>query len=184
MEKQTKSETMMRGNMPVGVLLIFLGIAFLVGQLFDIHLGSYLWPFTIIIPGVFLFLGALSLEGETAKALAIVSGIVSMVGVILFAQSLTDWWASWSYAWALVAPTGPGLGLWLLGTIKDRAELVQTGKDLIRVGLIIFVVAAVFFELVIGVSGHSLGSYSLPLLLIVLGVFLLLRNLRGSWRKA
>ena len=42
MEKQTKSETMMRGNMPVGVLLIFLGIAFLVGQLFDIHLGSYL----------------------------------------------------------------------------------------------------------------------------------------------
>lgn len=187
MEKQLKAGPMMRNNVLGGVLLIILGIVFLVGQFFDIHLGRYLWPFTIIIPGVFLFFGALSMEGETSKALSIVSGIVTMVGVILWVQSVTEWWASWSYAWALVAPIGPGLGMWLLGTIQDRpdrAELVRVGKDLLRVGLIIFVVAAVFFELVIGVNGHSLGSYSLPLLLIVLGSFLLLRNLRGGWRKA
>jgi hypothetical protein len=180
MEKQNKPETMRRSNMLIGTLLIVMGIIFLVGQLFDVHLGHYLWPFTIIIPGVLLFLGALSLEGESAKALAIVSGIVTMVGVILFAQSLTDWWASWSYAWALVAPTGPGLGLWLLGTLKDRAELVQTGKELIRVGLIIFVLGAIFFELFIGINGFGFGRYGLPLLLVMLGVFLLLRNLRGG----
>lgn len=183
MEKQNKPETMRRSNMLFGALLIFLGIIFLVGQFFDVHLGHYLWPFTIIIPGVLLFLGALSLEGETAKALAIVSGIVTMVGVILFAQSLTDWWASWSYAWALVAPTGSGLGLWLLGTIKDRAELVQTGKELIRVGLIIFVLGAIFFELFIGINGFGFGPYGLPLLLVILGIFLLLRNLRGGKHK-
>ncbi len=187
MEKQIKPAAVTRGSALGGILLIALGIVFLLGQLFDIHLGRYLWPLTIIIPGVLLFFGALTLEGETGKALAMVSGIVTMVGVILSLQNLTNLWASWSYAWALVAPTGPGLGMWLLGSIQDRAdraELVRTGKDLVRVGLIIFVVAAVFFELVIGVNGHSLGSYSLPLLLIVLGIFLLLRNLRGGWEKA
>jgi hypothetical protein len=161
-----------------------LGIVFLVGQVFDFHLGHYLWPFMVIVPGVLLFFGAMALDEEAGKALAIISGIVTMVGMILFVFTFTDLWASWSYAWALVAPTGPGLGLWLLGTLKNRPDLVKSGKDLIRVGLIIFVGAAVFFELVIGVSGHSLGNYGLPLLLIGLGLLLLVRNMRAGWRKA
>lgn len=184
MEKQIKSATMTRGSALGGVLLIALGIVFLVGQIFDIHLGHYLWPFTVIVPGVFLFFAALALEKEAGKALAILSGIVTMVGLILFVQNVTDWWASWSYAWALVAPTGPGLGLWLLGTIKDQTDLVKSGKDLVRVGLSIFVVTAVFFELIIGVNGFGLGRYGLSLLLIALGIFLLLRNVRRGWREA
>ena len=38
--------------------------------------------------------------------------------------------------------------------------------------------------LIIGVSGFGLGRFGWPLLLIALGVFLFLRNLRASWRKA
>lgn len=184
MDKQNNPVTLTRSNAVGGVLLIVLGIVFLVGQIFDIHLGRYLWPLAVIVPGVVLFLAALALEEGAAKALAIISGIVTMAGIILFVQSLTDLWASWSYAWALVAPTGPGLGLWLLGAIKDRPDLVKSGKDLVRVGLIIFVVGAVFFELVIGVSGRSLGPYGLPLLLIGLGLLLLARTIYNSWRKA
>ena len=174
---------MTKGSALGGMLLIALGILFLFGQIFDIHLSRYLWPFLVIIPGVLLFFGALTLEGEMWKALAIISGIVTMVGLILWVQSVTEWWASWSYAWALVAPTGPGVGMWLLGTIKNQANLVKEGKDLTRVGLSIFVVAAVFFELILGVNGFGLGRYGLPLLLIVLGMFLLLRNARNGWRE-
>lgn len=184
MEKQTESATWTRGNALGGTLLIVLGIVFLVGQIFDFHLSHYLWPFMVIVPGVFLFFGAMALDEEAGKALAIISGIVTMVGVILFVFTFTDLWASWSYAWALVAPTGPGLGLWLLGTLKNRADLVKSGKDLMRVGLIIFVVAAVFFELIIGINGYSLGRYFLPLLLIAVGLLLLARNLRTGWHKA
>ncbi len=183
MEKQEKPVALLRGNALGGALLIFLGIVFLLGQIFDIHIGRYVWPFLIIVPGVVLFFGALAVEEEMAKALAIIGGIVTMVGTILLVQSITDLWASWSYAWALVAPTGPGLGLWLLGTIKDHDELVKSGKDLIRVGLVMFLIAAVFFELVIGISGFGLGRYGLPLLLIVLGLFLLVRNARHGWRN-
>lgn len=184
MAEQSKSVTLTRSSGLGGVLLIVLGIIFLVGQFFDFQLGRYLWPFMVIVPGVLLLWGAFGMEEEVGKAWAIVGGIVTMVGVILLVQSLTDWWAGWSYAWALVAPTGPGLGLWLLGARKDRADFVKTGQELVRVGLIIFVVAAVFFELVIGVSGYSLGQYGLPLLLIVLGLFLLARNLRIGGHKA
>lgn len=184
MEKQNKPVIVTRGNALVGILLIFLGIVFLVGQIFDIHIGRFIWPFFIIVPGVASFLGALAVEDELAKALAIIGGIVTMVGTILLVQSFTDLWASWSYAWALVAPMGPGLGLWLLGSIKDQDELVKAGKDLIRVGLVMFVIAAVFFELVIGVSGFGLGRYGLPMLLILLGIFSLVRNVRHGRHNA
>lgn len=184
MEKQSKSVALTRGNALGGVLLIALGILFLVGQIFDIHIGRYVWPFMVIVPGVVLFFGALAVEEELAKALAIIGGIVTMVGTILLVQSITDLWASWSYAWALVAPTGPGVSLWLLGVAKDNDELVKSGKDLVRVGLVMFVIAAVFFELVIGVSGFGMGRYGLPLLLIALGLFLLVRNARRGWDKA
>lgn len=184
MEKQVKPTAVTRGSAVGGALLIVLGIVFLVGQFFDIHLGQYAWPFMVMVPGIMLFLGATAVEEEAAKALAILGGIVTMIGVILLVQTITDLWASWAYAWALVAPTGPGLGLWLLGTMKERPELVKSGKDLTRIGLVLFVVAAVFFELVLGVSGFGQIRYGLPLLLIVLGLFLLLRNVAGGRSKA
>lgn len=183
-DQTTKPKALSRGNLIGGTLLIILGIVFLVGQIFDIHLGSYLWPFLVIVPGVLLFLLALVIEEEIGQALAILGAMLTMIGVILLAQSITGFWASWSYVWALAAPTAAGLGLWLFGAIKERADLVKSGKGLTRVGLIIFVIAAVFFEFVIGVNGHSLGRYGLPLILILLGLFLLARNVRRGWRKA
>lgn len=184
MAEQNKPGTLMRGSGLGGVLLIVLGIVFLVGQFFDFQLARYLWPFMVIVPGALLLWGAAGMEEEVGKAWAIVGGIITMVGVILFVQTLSDWWAGWTYAWALVAPTGPGLGLWLLGARKNRADFVKSGQELVRVGLVIFVVAAAFFELVIGVSGHSLGQYGLPLLLIALGLILLARNLHIGLHKA
>lgn len=184
MEKQSFPALKTRGNALGGILLIGLGLVFLLGQIFDIHVGRYVWPFMIIIPGVLLFVASLAAAEEPARTLAIIGGIVTMVGVILWVQSITDWWASWAYAWALVAPTGPGVGLWLLGTAKRSDELVKSGKDLVRVGLVLFVSTAVFFELIIGISGFGLGHYGWPLLLILLGLFLLVRNIGQSWRNA
>ncbi|MCL4265193.1 MAG: hypothetical protein KJ069_18400 [Anaerolineae bacterium] len=183
MDKQSEKTGITRTNAALGVTLIVLGLVFLVGELFDIAVGQFIWPFFVIVPGVMLFLGALMLEEEVGQALAMVSGIVTMVGLILLVQSLTDNWASWSYAWALVAPTGVGIGLWLFGSLKERADLMKSGKDLVKVGLGIFVVAAVFFELIIGLNGHGLGTYALPLLLIGLGFVLLVRNVRANWHK-
>lgn len=184
MNKQIGTHGLHTGNLVLGGLLILLGIVFLVGELLNIRLGHFIWPFFVIGPGVALFLLALAFDDDTGQALASVSGLVTMVGLILFFQNVTGVWASWSYAWALVAPTSIGLGLFAYGWLKHKAELRQKGWDVAKVGLGIFIVAAIFFELIIGVSGFGLGRFGWPLLLIGLGVFLFARNLIASWRKA
>ncbi|MCL4869786.1 MAG: hypothetical protein KJ063_12535 [Anaerolineae bacterium] len=184
MNKQIGTYSLQTGNFVLGGLLILLGIVFLMGELLNIRLGHFIWPFFIIGPGAALFILALAFDDDTGQALASVGGLVTMVGLILFFQNVTGFWASWSYAWALVAPTSIGLGMFAYGWLKHKPDLRQKGWDVAKAGLSIFLVAAVFFELIIGVSGFGLGRFGWPLLLIGLGVFLFARNLIVSWRKA
>ncbi len=184
MNKQVESHGLRSGNVLLGGLFILLGLVFLIGELLNIRITHFIWPFFIIGPGVLLFLVALAFDDDTGQALASVSGVITMVGLILFYQNVSDRWASWSYAWALVAPTSIGLALLCYGWLKNKPDLRQSGWDMTKVGLGLFIVAAIFFELIIGVSGSGLGRFGWPLLLIALGVFLFLRNLRASWRKA
>ncbi len=179
MKKQNKTETRLSSKVLGGVLLIVLGTIFLAGHLFEIGLGHNVWPFAIIIPGVILFLGALTWAEKASQALAAVSGVVSMVGIVLLVQSLTGWWASWAYAWALVVPAGPGLGMWLLGVMKERASLARSGRAVSRLGLFIFVIGSLFFELFLGINGPG-ARYGLALLLMSLGLILLIGDMRTS----
>jgi hypothetical protein len=171
------------GNVVVGGVMIVLGILFLIGELFNIHIGEFIWPFFIMGPGVFLFLLSLMFDDDTGKGLSAVGGLVTMVGLVLFVQNVTGHWASWAYAWALVAPTSLGLGMFAYGLLKGNAEVRKEGWDVAKVGLGIFVVAAIFFELIVGLGGFGLGRFGWPLLLIALGVFFLFRNLTAGWHK-
>lgn len=172
-----------QANLVLGGILIMLGAVFLLGQLFGIRFGHYVWPFFIIVPGVLLFILALSLKDENGGALAVLGSVVTMVGLLLFYQNMADHFQSWAYGWALVAPTSIGLGQMLYGTLKDRKQMVRDGKRLASIGLTIFLVGAVFFELIIGISGFGIGRlarFAWPLLLIGAGAFFLLRNMWPS----
>jgi hypothetical protein len=184
MNKRVRTSNFYTGKVWLGGLLILLGIAFLLGEFFDIRVGRFIWPFFILGPGILLFLIALTLEGDNGQALAAVGGLVTMVGLILLYQNVTGHYTSWSYAWALIAPTSIGLGLFGYGWLKNNPDLRKRGWNVAKVGLGIFVAAAIFFEFIIGVSGLGLGGFSWPLLLIGLGLFLFIRNLTVSWRKA
>lgn len=166
-----------------GGLLIVLGILFLFGQLFNFHLGDYIWPFYIIVPGGILFFLALREQGAASEGLMVAGSIVSMVGLLLFYQNLTNHWESWAYTWALVGPTSVGLGQMLYGHLKDRDDLYERGRHLATIGGTIFLIGAIFFELIIGISGFGLGRWVWGVLLIGIGILMLLRNLVPS-RKA
>jgi len=172
-------KTLQTGGSGAGVALIVFGIALLMGRLFDFSLGAVLWPFWVIVPGVALLALGLSLKNG-GDALSILGGMVSVTGLILFSQNLIGHWQIWAYAWALVAPLGAGLGLGLYGMVHDAAKSRQDAMQLIKIGLIMFLVGAVFFELVIGISGFGLGRLGWPVLLIGLGVIVLIRNI---WSK-
>jgi hypothetical protein len=168
------------GTMVLGGALVVLGILFILGQLLDIHVGRYVWPFYIIVPGVLLFVFALTTGGSAGEGLAIFASMVTMTGTLLLYQNTFDHFQSWAYAWALVVPTSIGLGQIIYGSIKGREQTVRNGRRVATIGGAIFLVGAVFFELIIGISGFGLGRYAGAILLIGLGIFILFRTWRSG----
>lgn len=171
-----------RASALLGVSLILLGILFLVGRYFDvrlgIELGHYGWPFFIILPGALLFFISFAFERQAGITLAMIGGVVTMTGAILLVQNTFDLFASWAYAWALVAPTSIGLAKLIYGSIRRLDDQVRSGLNLIGIGLAIFILGGFFFEAVIGINGFRLGTAWLcwPGLVIGLGIVLLLSN--------
>ncbi len=170
-------------SLAVGIVLVVVGAFFLLIRLLDIDLSSYGWPLYVIIPGLTLLIVGFVSLGSGAL---IPGGIVTVTGLIFAYQSVTNDWASWAYAWALVAPGGVGLGVFLQGLRVHSPTLTRQGRTLMFWSVLIFLIGFVFFESVLNISGHDygkVGQAALPVLLIVIGVTLLVRNFR-SQRKS
>jgi hypothetical protein len=164
------------GLLGMGVGLIGIGAMFLFGQLLGINIIGTLWPFFIIVPGLLFFIGMVAL-GKSGAPLAIPGSIVTMIGLILLFQNVTGLWATWAYAWALIFPTSVGVGIAIAGLWGDDPRAARAGGTMALVGLIIFLAFAVFFELLLNISGlrtGPIGRVLLPLLLIGAGVVVLL----------
>lgn len=169
-----------RGALILGGGLLFLGFLLLLGRLLQIPFGDYLWPFIFIVPGVLVFLTALSTESSSGEGLSILGGILTMLGLVFFTQTVTGFWATWAYVWALVAPTSVGISQMVYGMVKDREAISQSGRRLAMLGLFMFGIGFVFFELIIGISGFGLANFGLPvfpMLLIFAGLIVLVRSL-------
>lgn len=182
----SKPETKLGSNMVgtlMGAILILLGISFLMVRfiisIFDFDLGHYAWPFFIIIPGVLMFLSAFMLERQAGVTLAMFGGMVATTGGILMIQNIFDLYASWAYAWALIAPTSIGLSKLIYGAVRGLGDEVKSGLAMAGVGAVIFLVAGAFFELFIGLNGFGLNVSWLcwPTLLIGGGIITLIVNL-------
>ncbi len=161
------------GRLVGGLILIGIGLVALLGNLFRFDVWHYLWPLFIIAFGIAFFAGMLA-GGKSAGGLAIPGSIFCALGVLMFLQNVFDHWESWAYAWALVAPAGVGIGLLIFSRWSDKPELVRPGRILITIGLLIFIVGGLFFELSVGLFSFThAGNVVGPLLLILIGVLIL-----------
>lgn len=167
----------------LGAILILVGILFLIGRyvslLFSFDMGHYAWPFFIIVPGLGMFLVSFFFERRAGIPLALFGGMATTTGAILFVQNVFDLYASWAYAWALIAPTSMGLSKLIYGALRGLSDEVKCGLNLAGIGFGMFVIGGFFFEFVIGINGFDFGVNWMcwPALLIGLGVILLLSNL-------
>jgi hypothetical protein len=137
----------------------------------------------VIIPGLTLLIVGFVSLGTGA---AIPGGILTMVGLVLAYQNSTQNWSSWAYAWALVAPGGVGVGLFLQGLRERSSGMIRQGRSLMFIAALIFMVGFVFFESILNISGMNdqpVVRGALPALLIVIGILLLARSIQNS-RKA
>jgi 4-amino-4-deoxy-L-arabinose transferase-like glycosyltransferase len=142
-----------------------------------LDLGHYGWPFFVIVPGLLLLAGGLATRA--GAGLSVAGSIVAMAGLLLLVQNTFDLFATWAYAWALVAVVAPGIALFLQGTVTGQRRLREAGAWVAGFGAVLFVLGAAFFEGIVHLSGLDLGSAGrvlLPAVLITVGVFLLARN--------
>lgn len=174
-----------RATVAIGLLLIVLGGALLLARQAGLDLARFGWPLFVIVPGVVLFAIAFAIGGRGGAGPAIAGGITTATGIVLALQNATGLWATWAYAWALVAPGGAGLGLFLYGLLTGQPDFVAGGRGMLLVGLGLFVGFAIFFEGLIGLSGDRLIPFEtvLPVLLVAIGGLLVLFGLLGRRRR-
>ncbi len=164
-----------RSSLTFGIILIGIGALFLAFQLFP-QLGQWInwstgWPLIIVGVGlVFLVSAVLS----RASGLAIPGTIIGGIGGLLWWQNLTNNWDTWAYAWALI-PGFVGVGIILNGVLSGKVRSAITGGGwLIMISLIMFFVFGSFL------GGMAVFGAYWPVLLIILGVFVLVRPLIRS----
>jgi len=163
----------------LGIVLVVIGLFALLIVLSGVDLTESGWPLFIIIPGLTLIVVGFLWVGAVAT---IPGGIVTMLGVVLAYSNSTGDWPFWAYGWALVVPFGVGLGMYMQA-LRDRDQhALRTGRTLIFIGLMIFLIGFVLFESILGISGRDyfgpVGKAALPALLILVGVILLVRSVQ------
>jgi len=109
-----------------------------------------------------------------APGMAVPAAIVAGIGGILYYQELRDDYSSWSYMWTLI-PGFVGVGSILAGLLGDglRHNLAR-GLRLLVISAVLFLAFGTFLG-----GLNVLGNYGAPILIILLGVYILGR---GIWR--
>ena len=164
-----------------GIILVVGGALLLVGRLTDLTLGPSAWPLWLIVPGVAMVIGSFAIPPRGGLGLAIPGAILAMLGSVLWVQAATGLYSTWAYAWALVVPTGPGLGMLLYGLVRRDGELARDGLRTTLVGLALFIGFGLFFEGVLSLSGFEFSNVReiLPYAAIGLGVVLVVASFAG-----
>lgn len=163
----------------LGVLLIALGAGTLILRDLGYNLfgtiGSWGWPFFIIVPGVVLLAASLVPAPPRGIGFATAGAIVTTVGTLLLYQSRTGHWESWAYAWALI-PLAAGVATLAYGLLARERGMVTTGTTMAIVAAALFLAGAWFFEGVFAGEERptNIGEWW-PIGVIILGAVIVIR---------
>jgi len=151
-----------------GALLIGFGLLSLMGNIFRGFNWGFFWPFIIIAGGALFFI-AMFATGKSGAAFAVPGSIIGGIGLVLLFQNLTDHWESMSYFWTVILMF-VGLGIYLMGWYGEEESQKQAGARVMKIGFILFIIFGAFFEMIFS----SFGNMIFPVLLILLGAYLVL----------
>lgn len=143
-------------GLALGVMLVVVGGLLLIVRVAGITIDDAAWPAALLAIGLAMLIGALLIPPRAGLGLAVPGAMLAIVGGILWAQSATGAYASWAYAWALVAPGGPGLAMLVYGLVRGDADLARDGLWPTVIGIGLFLGFGIVFEGAIGLSGHRI----------------------------
>jgi len=166
----------------LGFVLIVTGGLFLADQILDLNLMRFFWPLLVVLFGITFFIGMV-LAGKRGSGLAIPGSIITVSGLLLFIQNTFDLWVTWAYAWALLI-SATGLGLVIMNIYHKRVGLRRVGGLIIGIGLTLFVLFGVLFEIILNISGTNMQTgIFLGGGLVLLGLFIILSRPLFSKRE-
>jgi hypothetical protein len=166
-----------RSNLALGIILLVIGGWLLVSrQVASIQEwldANFAWPMYTIGAGLLVLLIGL-ITG--APGMAVPASIIMGVGGILYYQNATGDFGTWSYMWTLI-PGFVGVGSILAGLLGENSRRnFSHGIRLLVTSAVMFLIFATFFG---GLS--ILGEFGMPIILILLGVYVLARGfMRGN----
>jgi hypothetical protein len=166
----TKKNFKFNWQLYLGIVLVVTGGVFLADLFLPIRIMRFFWPLLIVLFGLTFIVGML-VAGRPGSGLAIPGTIVTTIGLLLFVQNTFHLWVTWAYAWALLI-CATGLGILIMNGYLKRSSLRRVGGLLIGIGLTLFVVFGILFEIILNISGS--GLYSGIFLgggLVLLGLF-------------
>ncbi len=172
MEKQNRTQLIL------GILLILIGILYVVGQQIPAlkqltHL-QFVWPFYVIGAGLLILVIGL-LTG--APHMAIPASLVAGIGGILYYQNQTQDWNSWSFLWTLI-PGFVGVGYVLVALFGENiGPNLLRAVNLLVISAVLFLIFAAIFQRL-----NILGPYGPAALLILLGIYVVVRGLVRAGR--
>jgi hypothetical protein len=172
-----------RNTRALGLLLLGVGAWILIARFIHIDLGSWLWPFWVIVPGGLTMALGFRDTHRSNEGLVIFGSIVAVTGIILFVQNVTGQWQSWAYAWALLFPGSVGLGQYLWGKRTGNTAAVRSAEKTLRIAVLLFIAFGIFFEVVLGIGGFRLGAAGrivVPVLLIAAGAAIYVTSMTGE----
>ena len=167
-------------NLSLGIVLIVLGIAYLVSNVFGLGglISHLIWPMFVIGPGLALFV-LMAVTGRSRGWLAVPASVVTTVGLLLFYTNLFNNWESWAYLWTLLFGSA-GLGILISHYWSGKPQNTNSAIFIVKASLVAFVGFGLFFELLIFTQRGFLGKLLWPAMLIVAGGYLLLRGRDGT----
>ena len=168
-----------RSNLALGLILLIIGGWLLVSrQVPELQAwmeDNFTWPMWVIGAGAVVFVIGLF---TNSPDMAVPASIIAGIGGILYYQDYTGNYASWSYMWALI-PGFVGVGTILAGLLGEHTRRnIGHGLRLLVTSAFLFLIFATFFG---GLS--ILGEYGLPIILILLGVYVLARGFMRSGKR-
>lgn len=177
-----KGKRVINWQLFLGILLLVTGGLFLADQLLGIRIMADFWPLLIVLFGLSFFV-AMLVAGRRGAGLAIPGSVITTLGMLFLIQNTFNLWVTWAYAWALLI-SATGLGMLIMNGYLKREGLRRAAGVVIGLGLILFVIFGVLFEIILKVAGTDIHSgVFLGAGLIFLGLFIAFGRLLFGRRK-
>jgi len=167
----------------IGFILVAAGALFLVDLFLEIDIMRNYWPLLIVLLGLTFFVGMIPAKSGGAW-LAIPGAVITTAGIIFYIHNTFNLWVTWTYAWALLI-SAVGVGMLIMNISLKRRGLRTAAGWVIGVGLVLFVLFGIFFEIIMDLAGLSINSgVFLGSGLVLLGLFVVLSRFIFSTEPA